>query len=136
MNDDAIKYGILKCRDLVEIYYGARMVVSTREHLIFPADSTPFELLKPDPSRIGYEIILSNEDVTVQQALIGSQTPVQNNDAPSYSINAGDTMQIKRGFLDDLDSVTEAVWAQATSENLTIGIRETFLTPAPVDEVP
>lgn len=135
-SDDAIKFGILKCRDLVELYYGVRMVTDVKETVISFDGGLSAQILNQDPRRIRYEIVLANEDVATQEFDLSSITGGSNNLVTAYSVAPGSTLVIERSFLSDLDSVTKQVWCAISVNTQLVSVRETFLTPAPVDEIP
>lgn len=135
-NDNAIKFGLLKCRDLVELYYGARMVASIVETQIPAAANTLFQLLAPDPRRIAYELIFANGVNAINQFQIGSPQTDAPGNQQFYSIPPGGTLIIKRNFLEDLDAVGIELGCKIFGAAITVSTRETFLTPIPVDEMP
>jgi hypothetical protein len=136
MTDPTIKYGILRTRDLVELYYGARMVTDLVENF-FGSFSDTYALLSQDPRRIKYEIIMANtspsENETVQ---MGSPRTVASGLAQIYWMRPGETIIVTRDFFTDLDSVCIEVDVQFQGPDVQISTRETFLTPTPVDEGP
>jgi hypothetical protein len=132
-----IQFGILKCRDLVQLYFLARMVVNVRiTELPEAALSSNVLWINQDPSRIKYEIILANLDVASQQIFLATTADGVASSPESYSLAPGTTLRWSRDFLTDLDGVTMPVYASSTSTNLFGSARETFLTPAPIDEGP
>lgn len=135
MKDDWQKFGILKTRDLVELYYGARMVADVKETVVAFGGTLLARILKQDPRRIGYEIVLANEDAAAQEFDLTSITGGSNNSVTAYSVAPGESEVIKRSFLTDLDSVTKEVWCTISVNTQLVSVRETFLTPAPVDEI-
>jgi hypothetical protein len=134
--DPTIAYGILKCRDLVQLYYGARLVASIIENSIGLNPGAIVKLLGQDPRRVRYEIILANTTAAAASVGINASQDAVSNIFSTYAINAGDTLIIDRNFFTDLDAVTLSVWAEVGTGSLNISTRETFLTPAPVDEGP
>ena len=134
---DQIKFGILRTRDLVELYYQGRMVVQVRENdpgtlVLF----TPVQILRQDPRRTRYEIIIANGGNTTLEVQIGSLQSINNTNYGTYSIAAGDTLVIIRDFRSDLEGVCLEQFAMATVGNAVVTTREDFLTPLPADEVP
>jgi hypothetical protein len=131
-----IKYGILKCRDLVELYYGARMVAALTENLYFlSATGQTQQILGADPRRISYEIIWES-NVVGDLLYIGNQTQMDNFQAAVYK-GGNESVVIKRSWLTDLDTVTLPLIARAGSTSpYEIFVREVFLTPIPIDELP
>lgn len=128
--------GILRCRELVTLYYGFPIVTDVREMLAFGLANGSGLLLQPDPRRIRYEIWISNSDVnelftTLAKSLDGLASTRQ-----EIITNSFNTTFIQRTFLTDMDAVTLPVYYATTGNNWQIATRETFLTPAPVDEVP
>jgi hypothetical protein len=135
-NGNILKYGILRCRELVELYYGARMVVSITENSNNLSNAAPQQILGQDPRRIRYEIIVTNAGAAAIVFWLNASQDAVANIASQYTVGAGRSIVIERDFLTDLDAVTVPVWGQANSGGLTVSTRETFLTPAPVDEGP
>lgn len=125
---------ILQCRDLVQLYYGARMVTAVIEKEPPVNTSNFLPLIAQDSRRIRYEIILANEDAAAQTVDIGTILATGGFNFQEYSIPPGDTKVIERDFLTDLDAVTLALICQPSSLNVVISTRETFLTPLPADE--
>lgn len=137
LKDNLLKYGVLRCRELVELYFGWRMVSFIREQVLAPAASgTTYVLLQQDPRRIAYDIVFANPDNTTLLAAIGTPQGWGLGNTPLYNIPPGDTLIISRNFLTSLDSVTEEIDYQVSSTDLQVSTIETILTPAPVDEVP
>jgi hypothetical protein len=135
-NDDAIKFGILKCRDLVELYYGARMVTSIVETQV-TLTTDPKTILTADPRRIKYEIVMSNRDALNPASwVIGRPGSVGAATGQAYSIPPGATLVVERDFLTDMESVCLALEATVQGNTTDFSVRETFLTPIPVDEMP
>lgn len=134
MDDAAIRLGILKCRDLVELYYGARMVTSIIENNQQGNQTTPQVLVGLDPRRIRLEIVLANRD-TVNSLTANIGSPGSNNLGTSELIQLppGGTVVIERNFLTDMESVTLPLEFQGSS-SVIYSTRETFLTPLPADE--
>jgi hypothetical protein len=139
-SDNILKYGILKCRDLVTLYYGVPMVMSLFESSIQVAAFTPKLLVGQDPRRISYEITLACSDVVTHFAQIGSSLDSLTNSVPpigaQYQVPPGASIVIERNFLTDGDSICLPVWFQADGMAVLASIRAVFLTPAPIDEVP
>jgi hypothetical protein len=136
MTSPQIKYGILRTRDLVELYFGARMVAALKE-TFFPAitPSSIIPIMDQDPRRVAYEINLSNFNEGFAIVFVGSPTAMGQQQGQTYFIPAGETVQIARNFFTDLDAV--AIPQSLLSESsLDVSVRETFLTPLPADELP
>jgi hypothetical protein len=125
---------ILKCRDLVELYYGARMVTATKSTQITFGASVATQILTVDPRRIGYELVLGNEDVAFITVSISDTSTGITVNALIYDVPPGGSIPIRRGFLTDLDSITGELWLLCGNTNLDVSIREIFLTPLPADE--
>ena len=136
MSNDNLKFGILKCRDLVQLYYGARMVVNIRETSPLLSPTADSIILQPDPRRIRYEILIANFDSAAHDVEIGSQSAIEGGVGMDYEIAANSSMVIERSFLSDMDAVTLGLSAGPANDNVSIDIRETFLTPIPADEEP
>lgn len=135
-SDENIRTGILRTRDLVENDQEARVAVSIIENAFSLADGLTHQILKLDPRRIRYEIVLSNGGNATDFLLVGSKTPVDLGNALEYKLLAGTTAVIVRDFKTDLDAVVIDVWAANNQQPFTVTVRETFLTPLPVDETP
>lgn len=125
---------ILRCRDLVQLYYGVRMVAAIIENQPLFAVSAPAELLTKDPRRIRYEIVIANQTASAITVQVGTQAQVQNQNGPFYQLAPNATQVIDRNFLTDLDAVTDNVWIFANVADYACSTRETFLTPLPADE--
>lgn len=137
---DSIRYGILKTRDLVELYFAGRMVADIIEATFVVSSSVPARVLNQDPRRISYELYFCAQSGgtfwtiqlgrTFDQALTASGIVLRS--APP-NVNF-----IKRNFFEDLDAVCLPVWAMSASgsEITQLSVRETRLTPVPVDEEP
>lgn len=135
-NDNAIKFGILKTRDLVELYYGARMVATIAETEPGGLVNVQNKLLGADPRRIKYEIILGNLGPVTHAIQIGSPSAVAGGDNQIYVIPPGGTIIIERGFRADMETVCGPLDMIFDNNDVQISVRETFLTPIPVDEMP
>ena len=117
-------------------YYGVPMVSFIAYSNVKPGSVSDTKVMGLDPRRIKYELALANFSNAPDDIVIGSKTAVDSGAAPDYEIPANTTVIITRTFLTDLDSITEEQWAFGDNGNITIYVRETILTPAPVDEVP
>jgi hypothetical protein len=136
MADPSIKYGILRTRDLVELYYGARMVTDLVENY-FPSVVNPIVILQQDPRRIRYEVIISYTTGPNPGAVVlGSPRTNAVGIGQTYWLNPGETIIVERDFLTDLDAVTIELDNLGGTPGIVISTRETFLTPTPVDEGP
>lgn len=135
-NDNAIKFGILKTRDLVELWYGARMVVQVRATLFNLQASTVVQILQPDPRRIRYEIVFENFDPGPATFDLGTQAEQDSGNTLEYQVPTGASVVVTRTWLDDLEGVTLEQTASTDVANTRVGVRETILTPIPVDEMP
>lgn len=136
---DAIKYGVLRTRDLVELYFGARMVVSLVEKSPTIAVGTTAVVLQQDPRRIRYELVLTSSFNGALSVLVGSPASFEAGTAALYRAVTNGQIVIERDFLTDMEGVCLPVAIQPTAAEGSPAIastRETFLTPAPVDEFP
>jgi hypothetical protein len=128
--------GILRCRDLVQLYYGVRMVTNLIENEGGFFDTQPVQIISLDPRRIAYDIVMENfgdaNDVALVSTIGGLDPPVQ----AHYGIFPGATQVISRSFLTNLDAVTMPVFACSVNGNIRFDTREVFLTPLPIDEPP
>jgi hypothetical protein len=137
LKDNLLKYGVLTCRDLVELYYGWRIVSFLKETSGPVSTGNPQLLIDQDPRRISYEITLSSaSDAGVAIISIGTQTDVQQGLGQDYYLQPQTTIVVRRSFLTDLDTVCQEVWFTNADGFGDIEAREVILTPAPVDEVP
>jgi hypothetical protein len=135
-NGDAIKYGILSTRDLVELYLGARTVVTIIENQTNTGASSPV-VLNQNPSRIRYEVILGNSNVVGINALtLASPAACDSGFGPTYFLNPGQTIVIERNFETDGEAVCLPLNCAPIHGLTTISTRETILTPLPADESP
>jgi hypothetical protein len=132
----SLKFGILKARDLVELYYGARMVANIVENS-FPPTSTPAQLIGRDPRRISYELVLSEgSGAAFATVIIGSEASFDLGTGEQYFIPPGASIVVRRDFFTDLDAVALEVWVQLGQGAAQVSAREVFLTPIPADELP
>jgi hypothetical protein len=131
-----LKYGILKCRDLVELYYGARMVVQVLENAIIPTANVQGQLLGQDIRRLKYEIVVANTDAVAHFFEVGSPASMDIGTNTEYFLAANTSFTIERSFLTELEGVTLELAYFTDSALVQIGTRALILTPAPVDEVP
>jgi len=67
---------------------------------------------------------------------IGSPTAIQNGTALSFVLDYYWQLLLVRDFRTDLDAVVLPLMVSDPQGFVTVGVRETLLTPAPVDEVP
>jgi hypothetical protein len=125
---------ILQCRDLVQLYYGVRMVAQITESQPILNNSTFTTVIQQDPRRIRYEIIIVNDDAAKQEVDLATGTADDPNFNLVYVIPPGVTMVIERSFLSDLDGVTAGIMGLSSNSNVHLSVRETFLTPLPADE--
>jgi hypothetical protein len=137
LKDNLLKYGVLRCRDLCTLLYGVPMVTQVRETLIIPSTSIPTPILGLDTRRIKYEIILTNAGAIDADVQIGTPDAILAGTSWDIFLASNRNYAIIRDFRTDLDAVTLPLWAlDDGAQNIEINVRETFLTPAPVDEVP
>ena len=134
--DPTIAFGILKCRDLVQLYYGARLVANVIETNPPDTSVNPGQILSQDLRRIRYEIIFSNNGSGAVQAFLSDTLDGVNAGPQIYTVPGFSTIVIDRTFLTDLDAVTLPLFSSTSNVNCVISVRETFLTPAPIDEGP
>lgn len=136
MNDAAIRLGILKCRELVELYYGAGMVTDVIENQFTNISTVAgFPIIPQDPRRIKYVItwVVPSAGNTVK---LGSQRTIQSGGGQIYGATSLTTIVVTREWRDGLDEVCAALWALPSNNAIVICTRETFLTPLPADEQP
>ena len=135
-SDNILKYGILKCRDLVELVYGARMVTSIIEKS-FSASATPYLILGQDPRRIRYEVWLNQNGTAVGYTVfMGSPAAIDSGTAQGFWSFTLGYVYLARDFLTDGEAVCLPLKLSDPNGQILVTTRETFLTPAPVDEVP
>lgn len=136
LSDAAIQFGILKCRDLVQLYYGARMVAVAKYNFI-NVDTTGEMVLNQDPRRLSYEIVVTNNKATFINVFEGATLDaVLNTTGIFYLVPPHSSIVIKRDFFTDLDAVCSPVFMLGPNTDCFVSTRETFLTPIPVDETP
>lgn len=137
MAGDILKYGILKCRDLVELYYGARMVTFIKQSEFSLSSSTPQTvILGRDPRRIAYELTLCSHPGVSTTMAIGTDAEIAAGQATIYDLGPSAPIIIPRSFLTYLDAVTAGLQALVSAGDVEVSLLEIILTPAPVDEVP
>jgi hypothetical protein len=137
--DPTIQFGILKCRDLVQLFYGVRLVASILEQDNQLTTGQTGPLIAQDPRRIRYEIIMGNYDTAylyvgiaeTLDELTAAAGPPQ-----TYVVPPASTIIVERNWITDLDAVTLPLFVQPIGTSFVISTRETFLTPAPIDEGP
>jgi hypothetical protein len=128
--------GILKCRDLVELYYGFPMVGDVREQLVYvQAASGVTPVVEPDPRRIRLELTLANVNGAFSSLFLGTRTQMDTGKAAVYTLPAHSTLILTRDFLTDLDTVCLPMLARSSVGNWEVFVRETILTPTPIGEV-
>lgn len=126
--------GIARCRDLVQLYYGGRMVAITK-HQQFTLGANAVQLFTADPRRIAYDLFIA--EATAVAAAGVKIAPQLDNIATVGEVVAlpiGDTIIVSRDFRTSLDAVTQAQWALLVSGNAVVSTREVLLSPLPVDE--
>jgi hypothetical protein len=130
-------YGVLRTRDLVELYYGRRMVVNVRQTAWSPTLGVPLEILQQDPRRIRYEIVIECTGTARIYTDIGTQADQDSENTLEYQTQVGENTIIERNFLSDMEGVTLqqiALFTSAGAGAPVVAVRETFLSPLPVDE--
>lgn len=136
----SIRYGILKTRDLVELYFAGRMVADVHETNFNVGAVTPLQVLKQDPRRISYELVFSAQSGFTNWGVNLGTTFDQAARATGIVIRSAPptVVIIKRTFFEDLDAICLPVWvlSESGSELTQVGVRDTRLTPVPVDESP
>jgi len=128
------KLGIVRCRDLVQLYYGARMVTAIVEKQSVLSTTSVQQILAPDPRRIKYEVVFACNPTGPDDFEVGGQTACENGQGQEYNIAANTSIRIERSFLTDLDEVSDSLYASGDNGNITVSTREVFLQPLPVDE--
>lgn len=132
-----IRFGILKCRDLVQLYYGARMVASVieKETSVATADKV-FQVLAADPRRIRLEITLTSIAAAGNSLRLGRAQDTVVTSGLVFVFLPNTTYYLVRDFFTDFDAVTSPLFAYGTALGMAVSTRETFLTPIPIDELP
>jgi hypothetical protein len=128
--------GIVRCRDLDELYFGGRFVV-TIKNTQFLDLSAITRILSQNPSRIRYEIFIADAvGAAGSQLVLGTSDEVRNNQGIFIQVANLVTMQIVRDFTTDAEGVVPELWCQFLSGAFSVSVRETILTPLPADESP
>ena len=128
--------GVLKCNDLVELFYGFPLRTIVRAQS-FSSVTGLQPLLTPDPRRIKYEIVCVNlASSTPAGIVIGTPTELGTENALEILAQAGGQVVIERSWILDLDSVVEALVYEVQFGTFVISTRETILTPPGVDVIP
>lgn len=133
---------ILGCQQLVELYYGVRMIAQVKESAFFLDAGSTSIILQPDPRRIRYEIAFSSLNVTTTSFIwLGTPQAMDTNSAELVQAVNGTALapvsgftRIQRNFLSDLDTVTLPQAVRSSNFECDVTVRETFLTPLPTDE--
>lgn len=140
LKDNLLKFGVLKCRDLVELFYGARMVAQSVTYAPGTSNGSPVIVLPQDTRRISYEIAFSCFQSSLGNAgssiALGTKAQIEAGRGVDYYALPYTTVVVKRSFFEDLDAVTEEVYYQNVDNNYDLEARVVILTPAPIDEVP
>lgn len=136
-----ISAGILRTRDLVELYYQGRMVVQVKSNQISISTGAPTQILQQDPRRIRYELIFEQFVPTASAAVdIGTPTEIAQSTSMEFILLGESNYTIIRDFRSDMEGVCIELSAQPSvltgAPSVTVSSRETFLTPLPVDELP
>ena len=137
MTDPTIQFGILKCRDLVQLYYGARLVAFDTYSLVDLAPFAALQLLGQDPRRIKYKIRMANIGANPDSIIINNSfDAVQNSIGLVLWAQPHTNISLDSDFFTDLDAVTGPLFILASNNTWQVSTCETFLTPAPIDEGP
>lgn len=127
--------GIKSTRHLIELYFGTQMVTDILE-VEWGNIFTNTQILRPDPRRIKYEIVMSNLDNAIFASIALGTTGAVDGTAPAlYSLAPGQTIVVERTFFADLDAVTLPVWAFASAGQVFVSTREVFLSPASQEQL-
>jgi len=130
------KLGIVRCRDFAELYFGGRTAVFTK-NTQFIDIVTVTQILQRDPRRIRYEIYFSDQNgAGGSSAALGTRDEVAAGLGLYLSFANLSTFPIERDFSTDAEAVTEEQWIGIQSGAFNVSVRETILTPLPVDESP
>jgi hypothetical protein len=130
-----LKLSILSNRDLLLAEYGTKMVMAIRESMV-GLTVAGLQIIGIDPRRIRYELMITNLLTAANVSTkIGSQTAIQRNvGAMLIGLPPSSSQLITRDFKTDGDAVCLEVWALASLGTIIVSVRETFLSPLPVDE--
>lgn len=138
---DQIKYGLLRTRDLVELYYQGRMVVRVVcTNYSLPSGSV-VKILQQNMTRIRYELIFENiVAASVSLVDIGSIPEISAGNSQEFVLTNQANFMLTRDFRSDMEGVclelNATAGTQSGAPNVFVGVRETFLTPLPMDELP
>lgn len=135
--ENLLKYGILRTRDLVELYYGARMVgVSLTPTYFNNFSGQPTQIFKQDPRRYKYRIVFGANGGATTATSFARTADIVAAQSVTYQCGSGQIFVLERNFLSDLESVCEELWCLNANAGLFLSTQEWILVPAPVDEVP
>lgn len=124
----------LRCRDLVALLYGRRVAMTTK-YTETTMTGAALQVLTKDPRRIRLEIQITFPTVSaLSVARIGNQIAIQSGIGERFMSGAETTYTLDRNFFDDGDAVCEELWVTSSLGIQIISVRETLLTPLPVDE--
>lgn len=131
--------GILRCRDLVTLYYGVPMVtIDVYTYPVF-SNGVAVQLASNNPRRIGWTLLFENFDSANPGYFRICDNPDQvvSGQALEYTVGSNSTYTVERSFLTALDAVSLPIWmAVSNSNELAVSLRETLLSPPPLDELP
>lgn len=127
--------GILRVRDLVQLYYGVRMVTSVSE-THYGESGGQLQLLGQDTRRIKYTIVVANFGDDPDEIGLWTNGGADAQNPQIYSVLGNATLVVERTFLTDLDSIALPVFAFDANGTASYSVREVFLTPLPLDEPP
>jgi len=126
--------GIFKCRDLVTLYFGVRMVAFSKTSVFTPS-AIPYVILPQDPRRISYEIFVDTTNVaSAPLTLLGTPAQIDQGTAVDVTNATEQGAPISRSFFTELDAVTEAQMVSDATGEIIFSVREIILTPPGVDE--
>lgn len=136
-SQNILKYGVLRARDLAELYYGWRLVgVALPIVQIDTSSATPQQILQPDPRRYKWIVTMCNDGGNSVECIFGRSSDVTQGTGVPYTLATQTTLEIQRNWLADLDVVTDELWMLVENASVRVAIQQFILTPAPVDEVP
>lgn len=131
---------VRRCRDIAEIWLGTRWTTILAENQ-FGSLAAITQIVKPDPRRIRYEIVLSEisgaGSILVGLSQANKTVGIFGQLAMLYALPASGSQTITRDYRTDGDNVTAAVFALVTVGGGgagAISVRETLLATLPVDE--
>lgn len=135
----SIRFGILRARDLSELYWGARTVVLAKTTLnVVPNHSSPIaqQVLQNNPARIAYELFCACDGGGDGSLYLYPSADLTSSNALRLNVLTDSTIIINRDWTRYGDALTQELWAGSTGNQFHLTTVEYILTPTPVDEIP